>query len=447
MSTSRVGTVKIDIGNTLDNTKSIQCISAPNFNVYSSIFLHDGTLLKVRPIPGRSPNDATVNHEESLPDKGQTTLTFQHVASIEQNSEWTVLTTFKPSCTSFDDILTVRTGISGVESSLGEYMRSLWCTLYWYFHLPKPSAAVGAKPGAPEKDWKVEIQGVEGNKTQVYEAERMGLIYNSSTSVRRGETETFYIYSKSFWQIPPDTFYQPIAGSDNIYATYPHPLQFSLPTTNGRHPLRPKPPAPGTTFYRRYIPSLNSFLTFRTANLETDVPILHKWMNNPRVDVFWGEAGPETHQHEFLRKGLEDNHCFPVVGSWIDLSATNREEELPVSGKEVPFGYFEIYWVKEDRLAGYTETADWDRGVHVLVGEEKFRGSHRVKVWLSSLVHYMFLSDPRTMTLMLEPRVDNEKFINYLIKAGFYKEKEFAFPHKQAAVMKLKRDAWGGPAC
>ncbi|KAF8425968.1 acyl-CoA N-acyltransferase [Tirmania nivea] len=376
-----------------------------------------------------------MNHEDALPDEAHHTLTFQHIASIEQNSEWTVLTSFKPPYTGFNDILTVKISSSSVESSLKEYMKSLWCTLYWYFQLPRSPSAIGAKPGAPKKEWKVEIRGAEENKTEVYEAERMGLIYNSYTCARRGQTETFYIYSKSFWQIPPDTFYQQSADSDNIYAIYPHPLQFSLPTTNGRHPLRPKPPAPGTTFYKRYIPSLNSFLTFRTANLETDVPILHKWMNNPRVDAFWGEAGPETHQHEFLKKGLEDNHCFPVIGSWRAF------------GEEVPFGYFEIYWVKEDRLAGYTETADWDRGVHVLVGEEKFRGSHRVNVWLSSLVHYMFLSDPRTMTLMLEPRVDNEKFISYLTKAGFYKEREFAFPHKQAAVMKLQRDAWDGPAC
>ena len=368
--------------------------ASSSFGVHNSIFLHDGTLLTVYPISGGSPNGITANHKEALPGEGQTILTFQHVASIEQNSEWAVLASFKPPCTGLDDILTIKISSSGVESSLKKYIKSLWCTLYWYFQLPRPSTAEGARPGAPKKEWKVEIRGAEGSESQVYEAERMGLVYNSSTSARRGEAETFHIYSKSFWQLPPDTFYHQIASSNNIYATYPHPLQFSLPTINGRHPLRPKPPAPGTIFYKRYIPSLNSFLTFRTANLETDVPILHKWMNNPRVDVFWGEAGPETHQHEFLRKGLEDNHCFPVIGSWRDLPAmgsANWKEGQAISGEEVPFGYFEIYWVKEDKLAGYTETADWDRGVHVLVGEEKFRGSHRVKAWLSSLIHCKFL--------------------------------------------------------
>lgn len=36
----------------------------------------------------------------------------------------------------------------------------------------------------------------------------------------------------------------------------------------------------------------------------------------------------------------------------------------------------------------------------------------------------------------------NHRFIKYLTEAGFYKEKEFAFPHKQAALMKLEREAW-----
>lgn len=396
MSISINGNVKIDIGNTPGSMKSIdtsQCMNgraSSDLGVHSSIFLHDSTLLTVHPIPWRDPNGATANCTEALPDDGQVTLTFRHVGSVEQNSEWTVLTSFKLPYTSFGDVLTVKIGPSGVGPSLKEYMKSLWCTLYWYFQLPRPSAAVGAKPGAPKKEWKVVVRVGEGCEAQLYEAERMGLVYSSSTSAWRGGAETFYSYSKSFWQTPPDIFYQP---SDNIHATYPHALQFSLPSTNGRHPLRPKPPAPGTTFYRRYIPSLNSFLTFRTANLETDIPILHKWMNNPRVDAFWGEAGLETHQHEFLRKVLEDNHSFPVIGSWRDLSATdsaNGKEGLATSGEEEPFGYFEIYWVKEDSLAGYTEAADWDRGVHVLVGEEKFRGSHRVKVWFSSLVHCKF---------------------------------------------------------
>jgi hypothetical protein len=37
------------------------------------------------------------------------------------------------------------------------------------------------------------------------------------------------------------------------------------------------------------------------------------------------------------------------------------------------------------------------------------------------------------------------RFISHLQKAGFYKESEVTFPHKQSAVMKIKREAWEAP--
>ena len=37
------------------------------------------------------------------------------------------------------------------------------------------------------------------------------------------------------------------------------------------------------------------------------------------------------------------------------------------------------------------------------------------------------------------------RFINYLQDVGFAKEKEFAFPHKQAALMKIVREGWQAP--
>jgi hypothetical protein len=38
------------------------------------------------------------------------------------------------------------------------------------------------------------------------------------------------------------------------------------------------------------------------------------------------------------------------------------------------------------------------------------------------------------------------RFIQYLQQEGFYREKEVAFPHKQAVLMRLTREAWEGPS-
>lgn len=128
----------------------------------------------------------------------------------------------------------------------------------------------------------------------------------------------------------------------------------------------------------------------------TDVQLLHKWMNIPRVSKFWGCSGPQSIQEDFLQKGMQSKHSFPVIGLW--------------DGK--PFGFFEIYWVKEDILGRHlgNRAGDYARGVHVLVGEEEFRGKHRVKCWITSLAHWALVQDYRTDSVVLEPRVDNERY-------------------------------------
>ena len=229
----------------------------------------------------------------------------------------------------------------------------------------------------------------------------------------------------------------PFNSGSHLPTYYPTPpTQFTF-TNHIRHPIRPKPPRQGETFYTRYIPSLDQWLSFRVPTLSpkpcphphfgamggsmpailpshaggasvatlptlanftdrpSDLELLHKWMNDPRVNMAWGAAGPTATQRKFLVDGLTSRHSFPVYGCW--------------DGK--PFGYFEIYWVKEDKLGRLLggEVGNYTRGLHVLVGEKEFRGPHRVKIWLSALVHYCWLADPRTETVMLEPRVDNTK--------------------------------------
>jgi N5-hydroxyornithine acetyltransferase len=224
----------------------------------------------------------------------------------------------------------------------------------------------------------------------------------------------------------------PFQSGSHLPTYYPAPpTQFTF-TNHIRHPIRSKPPRQGETFYTRYIQTFDQWLTFRVPTLspkpcpywgptgssglpnhpgsasipilptlanfverQSDADILHKWMNEPRVNAVWGCAGPKYTQTKFLEDGLSSRHSYPVIGCW--------------DGK--PFGYFEIYWVKEDKLGRLLggEVGNYTRGLHVLVGEEEFRGPERLKVWLDALVHYCWLADSRTETIMLEPRVDNKK--------------------------------------
>lgn len=220
---------------------------------------------------------------------------------------------------------------------------------------------------------------------------------------------------------PPGPFH-----STSHLPTYYPPPPLSYTTTNStRHPRRPRAPRPGEVFYTRYVPSASQYLSFRAASTSptpipyhgpttstpppyphlarlSDTSLLRAWLSNPRVSKFWG-----TFTDDFLPTACSSRHSFPVIGMWDG----------------VPFGFFEIYWVKEDRLGNMlgSGAGDFDRGLHVIIGEEWARG--RVPSWLSSLVHWCFTADYRTMSVVLEPRVDNERYVS-LRSTLFYPKEE-----------------------
>lgn len=306
----------------------------------------------------------------------------------------------------------------------------LWATLYWYFHQPEPDTRMvtkasknTAEAGRPRGPWRINIkrEGIFKGRQLMQKLEHMGLIATEETSVGTSLDpntpegwSNMFVSRQHFWQLDPRTYLftfasqigspassrpsSPVLGHragasiDSVVSTStgaktglwqppgqfkssshlptfypPAPAQYIF-TNNIRHPLRPKPPRQGETFYTRYIPSLGEYLSFRVASLsklpvqhvgpvaknnplnltQSDPELLNKWMNDPRVAHSWGEEGPLSHQEEFLKTNLQSLHAFPVIGCF--------------DGK--PFGYFEVYWVKEDRLGFYLggNVGDWDRG-------------------------------------------------------------------------------------
>ncbi len=216
-----------------------------------------------------------------------------------------------------------------------------------------------------------------------------------------------------FWQLPDPWLAQP-----NIPA---FPQRHVL--TNGkRHPQRP--PKPTGRVYARFIPWLNHMISFRVATIENDLERFHRWMNDPRIAQFWKEEGDLEKHHRYLNALLADPHIIPLIGCFDGT----------------PFGYFEIYWAKENRLGPYYDADDYDRGWHVVVGEDPYRGRQWITAWLPSLMHYLFLDDCRTQRIVGEPQADHHQQIHNLEKSGFAKVKHFDFPHKRAMLMMLLRE-------
>lgn len=96
--------------------------------------------------------------------------------------------------------------------------------------------------------------------------------------------------------------------------------------------------------YSRFLPHLTeqpdspAYFKLSTCTLK-DLPTLHGWLNDPRVDQFWQEKGTLEQHRQFIEERTADPHVLPVIGSYVNL---RDQGETP----EEQAVYAEIYWVK-----------------------------------------------------------------------------------------------------
>ncbi|KAG6887818.1 hypothetical protein C0992_010578 [Termitomyces sp. T32_za158] len=187
-------------------------------------------------------------------------------------------------------------------------------------------------------------------------------------------TENVIFLSRAaFWQGAGTTGYHTQGWLLTPTPTFPNIPSFTRSDmVIASHPLRPPKPRPGEVLYRRYCAAVGKSLEFvafdingdpkRDGGLSQHMAAFHKWHNDERINSAWGERGSlETHR-DYIRGLLADPGVVPIMMRW--------NGEL--------MGYVEIVWVKENHVAQYypsdLSVGDWERGLHVLVGEEKFLG-------------------------------------------------------------------------
>lgn len=212
------------------------------------------------------------------------------------------------------------------------------------------------------------------------------------------------------WQIP------------DFWMRSPSPAYPRHEVHDGRTAYPARPPKPTGRLYARFVPWLGGTLAFDAATLD-DLPDIHRWMNDPRVNEFWREAGDEARHRRYLEGMLADPHIIPLIGRF--------------DGKA--FSYFEIYWAKEDLIGTFCDAGDYDRGCHVIVGEDAFRGRRWFTAWLPSLLHLMFLDEARTERIVQEPQANHYRQLRNLQRSGFSHIKTVDFPSKRAAIVSISR--------
>ncbi|KAI1075499.1 acyl-CoA N-acyltransferase [Whalleya microplaca] len=257
-----------------------------------------------------------------------------------------------------------------------------------------------------------------------------------------GLTDELLVLRSTFWQGAgspfgprsawiPDSSRSTAAALPKPLSAYPlTPLENTMTNEPGSvltwHPRRPAKPRPGSVIYSRWIPHLRENFSMVALDYQNEehLGLFHAWQNDPRVSQGWNETGTLEQHREYLRKAHVDPHQITILARFDDTF----------------FAYFEVYWAKEDRLGAYYSPGDFDRGRHSLVGDVRFRGPHRVTAWWSSLMHYLFLDDPRTQYVVGEPKYTNSSVLSYDFIHGFGLDKFVDLPHKRSAFVRCSRE-------
>lgn len=206
------------------------------------------------------------------------------------------------------------------------------------------------------------------------------------------------------------------------HALWPILPERMIQTGGVRHPRRPA--LDNQILYRRFAPGLGKTITLRQATVEEDGERFHRWQNSPRVAKFWEYPWSRERLDTMIEERQTDPHSTPLI-----LEADSQA-----------VGYFETYYVMEDRLGPYCDASTYDQGMHVLVGEEAFLGNGQTPHWLNAVCHFLFLAEPRTQHIWGEPDADNKAMLRHTGTTSWEKLGEFDFPHKRAALLCNPRD-------
>ena len=157
--------------------------------------------------------------------------------------------------------------------------------------------------------------------------------------------------------------------------------------------------------------------TLCPVKTDRDLPLIHRWMNDPAVARYWDLNGPIERTSAHLAEQRALTHSEPYLAR--------------LAGR--PIGYWELYRAAQDRLAAYYPAHADDVGIHLLIGEPDLRGVGLGSMLLAALCDA--LQREARCRVVAEPDERNIASVRAFVSAGFRVSETIDLPEKRATLV------------
>lgn len=184
-------------------------------------------------------------------------------------------------------------------------------------------------------------------------------------------------------------------------------------------------PVPGETVHKRYFNGGTTEIGLRGFDINTDLEIVHNWVNHEKAKKFWEMNGPIKDLEQAYIKHLGVDYSHPYIGT--------------LNGE--PIFTLELYWAVKDEVGKYYPFHLGDYGFHMLIAPAKQHISNFSCYALTMCIEYFF-SFSQVHRMIGEASVEHMGTHNLITKVGCEFEKALVLPYKTSNLTFLTREMY-----
>lgn len=183
--------------------------------------------------------------------------------------------------------------------------------------------------------------------------------------------------------------------------------------------------ASGTILFTKQYTDWNDPVLFRSLDLETDLYMIHSWMNQAYSQKFWQLNGAIDMVRSTYKGVLDKKHAHSYIGMMGDR----------------PICLIDLYAVEADELKDHVDAKAGDCGLHLLMCPPREMQKGWSLLALRAFADFYF-SFPQMNNLYAEPDIENSAANQLALKAGFKFIKEIRLAYKSAKLYSMDRKSY-----